>query len=116
MEAYADVAPAHNPPYIVAMRLLAKEFPQLPLIAVFETSFHESIPAARKLYAVPLEWPTNTASSVGAFHGASHGYIAHRTSELLGQCAAKIISCHLGGRQFAVCHSRGAGRWRPAWA
>ena len=47
MEAYADVAPAHNPPYVAAMRLLAKELPQIPLVAAFETGFHETIPPAR---------------------------------------------------------------------
>ena len=45
MEAYADVAPAHNPPYIAAMRLLSKELPEIPLVAAFETGFHESIAA-----------------------------------------------------------------------
>src|SRR5438128_2622096 len=49
MEAYADVAPAHNPPYIAAMRLLAKELPQISLVAAFETGFHETIPAAERL-------------------------------------------------------------------
>src|SRR5947209_8546017 len=43
MEAYNDVAPAHNPPYVTAMRLLARELPQLPLVASFETGFHETI-------------------------------------------------------------------------
>src|SRR5262245_49745185 len=56
MEAYNDVAPAHNPPYVTAMRLLAKELPEIPLVAAFETGFHETIPAAERSYAVPLEW------------------------------------------------------------
>src|SRR5271170_4682155 len=56
MEAYADVAPAHNPPYVAAMRLLAKELPSIPLVAAFETGFHETIPQANRHYAVPLEW------------------------------------------------------------
>src|ERR1700692_3465880 len=55
MEAYNDVAPAHNPPYVTAMRLLAKELPEIPLVAAFETGFHETIPAAEKHYAVPIE-------------------------------------------------------------
>src|SRR5262245_55516010 len=53
MEEYADVAPAHNPPYIAAMRLLARELPQIPLVAAFETGFHESIAPEQRLYAVP---------------------------------------------------------------
>src|SRR5262245_49217771 len=44
MDAYADVAPAHNPPYVQAMRLLAQELPEIPLVAAFETDFHETIP------------------------------------------------------------------------
>ena len=55
MEAYADVAPAHNPPYVAAMRLLAKELPQIPLVAAFETGFHETIADAECLYAVPRD-------------------------------------------------------------
>src|SRR5436305_8489007 len=57
MEAYNDVAPAHNPPYVMAMRLLARELPQLPLVAAFETGFHQTIAPADKLYAAPREWP-----------------------------------------------------------
>src|SRR5262249_42717452 len=56
MEAYNDVAPAHNPPYVTAMRLLAKELPEIPLVAAFETGFHETIPPAHKYYAIPKEW------------------------------------------------------------
>jgi acetate kinase len=58
MEAYADVAPAHNPPYTAAMRLLRRELPHIPLVAAFETGFHETIAAAHKHYAVPIEWAT----------------------------------------------------------
>src|SRR4051812_35596583 len=55
MEAYADVAPAHNPPYIAAMRLLAKEVPEIPLVAAFETGFHQTATPGNRYYAVPLE-------------------------------------------------------------
>src|SRR5207249_2753404 len=56
MEEYADVAPAHNPPYIAAMRLLTRELPQIPLVGAFETGFHQTIEAGERHYAVPLEW------------------------------------------------------------
>ena len=97
MEAYADVAPAHNPPYVAAMRLLAKELPQIPLVAAFETGFHETIADAECLYAVPREWAEDYGVQRWGFHGASHRYVAGRTAELLGRADAKIISCHLGG-------------------
>jgi acetate kinase len=97
MEAYADVAPAHNPPYVKAMRLLAREFPRLPLVAAFETGFHETISPAERLYAVPLEWQTKYGIQRHGFHGASHAYIAQRAAQLLHMPGARIISCHLGG-------------------
>jgi acetate kinase len=102
MEAYNDVAPAHNPPYVSAMRLLAKELPDIPLVAAFESGFHETIPAARKLYAVPLAWAEKYGIKRYGFHGASHRYIAQRTAQLLNKPDAKIISCHLGGSS-SIC-------------
>ncbi len=97
MECYADVAPAHNPPYVRAMRMLHARFPGLPLVAAFETGFHETIPASRRRYAVPDEWATKHGIQRWGFHGASHRYIAGRMAELLGRDDAKLISCHLGG-------------------
>src|SRR5262249_34598177 len=107
MEAYADIAPAHNPPYITAMRLLAKELPEIPLVAAFETGFHETITPAERLYAVPLEWAEKHGVKRWGFHGASHRYIAERTAELLGNAAARIISCHLGGSSSLCAISEG---------
>ncbi|MBY0524807.1 MAG: acetate/propionate family kinase [Gemmataceae bacterium] len=97
MEAYNDVAPAHNPPYVRAMRLLARELPEIPLVAAFETGFHETIAPAQRLYAVPVEWAEKHGIQRHGFHGASHRYIAERTAQLLKNPAARIISCHLGG-------------------
>jgi acetate kinase len=97
MEAYADIAPAHNPPYIKAMRLLATELPEIPLVAAFEAGFHETIAPAERLYAVPLEWATKHGIQRHGFHGASHRYIAWRTAQLLNKPEARIVSCHLGG-------------------
>jgi acetate kinase len=97
MEAYADVAPAHNPPYTRAMRLLAEELPGIPLVAAFESGFHQTIAPAEKLYAVPLEWAEKHGIQRWGFHGASHRYIAERAAQLLDNAQARIISCHLGG-------------------
>jgi len=97
MEAYNDVAPAHNPPYVTAMRLLSRELPEIPLVAAFETGFHETIAQENCLYAVPLEWATEHGIKRWGFHGASHRYIAGRAAQLLNNPMARIISCHLGG-------------------
>jgi acetate kinase len=97
MEAFNDVAPAHNPPYVRAMRLLAEKLPQIPLVAAFESTFHETIAPAERLYAVPREWYEKHGIKRWGFHGASHRYIAERTAKLLRNPQARIISCHLGG-------------------
>jgi len=107
MEDYADVAPAHNPPYVKAMRLLARELSEIPLIAAFETGFHESIAPAQRLYAAPLEWATKYGIQRWGFHGASHRYIAERTARLLNNPDARIISCHLGGSNSLCAIARG---------
>ncbi|MBI3407902.1 MAG: acetate/propionate family kinase [Planctomycetes bacterium] len=107
MEAFNDVAPAHNPPYVKAMRLLASELPAIPLVAAFETGFHETIAPAQRTYAVPREWAENHGIQRWGFHGASHRYIARRTAELLRKPDAKIISCHLGGSSSLCAISEG---------
>ena len=96
MEEMNDVAPAHNPPYIKAMRLLSEKLPEIPLVAAFETDFHRTIPDRNRYYAVPYEWAEDGLMRRYGFHGASHRYIATRTAELLGP-GLRIISCHLGG-------------------
>ena len=96
MEEMNDVAPAHNPPYINAMRLLGEKLPEIPLVAAFETDFHRTIPDGNRYFAIPYEWAEKALVRRYGFHGASHRYIAERTAELLGP-GLRIISCHLGG-------------------
>lgn len=97
MEEMNGVAPAHNPPYINAMRLLNEQLPEIPLVAAFETGFHQTIPARNRYYAIPYEWATEGLVRRWGFHGASHRYIGVRTAELLGRDDLRVISCHLGG-------------------
>lgn len=97
MERMNQVAPAHNPPYITAMRLLSERLPGIPLVAAFETGFHAAIPDRLKYYAAPYEWAEKCEVRRYGFHGASHRYIAGRTAELLGRSDLRVISCHLGG-------------------
>lgn len=97
METMNAVAPAHNPPYIRAMRLLAEKLPEIPLVAAFETGFHATIPPANRHYGAPLEWADEYNVLKWGFHGASHRYIAGRIAELTGRNELRVISCHLGG-------------------
>ncbi len=97
MEALADIAPAHNPPYARAMRQLRQAFPEIPLVAALETAFHETIPAENRSYAIPFEWQEEYEVRRWGFHGASHRYIGTRMAELTGKDDLRVISCHLGG-------------------
>lgn len=97
MEAYNDVAPAHNLIYIQVMRRLYDRFNHLPLVAAFETGFHRTMPEVNQRYAVPNRWAEEFGIRRWGFHGASHRYIAGRMSELIGRDHLKVVSCHLGG-------------------
>jgi len=117
MEAYNGLAPAHNPPYIIGIRLFAKRVPGVPLVALFETAFYQFAPEAMMRYAVPETWHAVGIRRWG-FHGASHKFIAERSAEMLGRADVaaraqdlyvnrgrskvngvplRVISCHLGG-------------------
>lgn len=97
MQEMNAVAPAHNPPYIAAMRQLGEKLPEIPLVAAFETGFHQTIPAARRNYAIPHEWMETCQLRKWGFHGASHRYISQRVAELTGRSDLRVVSCHLGG-------------------
>jgi len=97
MEEFADIAPAHNPMYAKAMRLLQKAFPEIPLVAALETAFHETISDANRCYAVPYEWKTDHEICRWGYHGASHRYLSTRMSQLMGRNDLRLITCHLGG-------------------
>ena len=110
MEALADVAPAHNPPYAKAMRQVMQSFPDIPLVAALETAFHETIAPEYRTYAVPYEWTEKYEVRRWGFHGASHRYIATRMAQLLDRDDAKIISCHLGGSSSICAIEAGESR------
>src|SRR5215216_444259 len=101
MEQFADVAPAHNPPYIAAMRAFREKLPGTPQVAAFETAFHQTIPLSRQVYAIPAEWTDKLGVRKYGFHGASHRYIATRVREIVPE-ARRVISCHLGG-SCSIC-------------
>lgn len=101
MSDFADIAPAHNPPYIAAMKAFTAKLPDVPQVAAFETAFHQTIPASRTTYGVPWEWTQAGVRRYG-FHGASHRYIAVRSAELLKRDDLRVISCHVGGSS-SIC-------------
>ena len=101
MQEFLDVAPAHNGPYLEAVRHFKKLLPDAVLVGAFETAFHETIPLERALYAVPYEWYEKYGFRRMGYHGASHSYVAETVEQLFGS-TGRMISCHLGG-SCSVC-------------
>lgn len=97
MEEFSFHAPAHNPPYIAAIRAFQKAVPELPLVVLFETAFFDRMDEASTTYAVPWEWREQLGIRRYGFHGASHRAASERIRELLGKPGLRHISCHLGG-------------------
>lgn len=99
MEKYSSVVPAHNPPYINAIKKFKDILPQTPLVGVFETYFHHQIPKYAYLYGVPYEWYEKHDIRKYGFHGASHCYASGRVSEISNNTfnGTRRITCHLGG-------------------
>jgi len=97
MEEVNTLLPAHNPPYIAAVRSFQRSHPELPCIGTFETAFYDHVPAHNRRYPVPLEWESKYGIRRYGFHGASHRYVTQRCAELRGTDQLRLISCHLGG-------------------
>ena len=100
LQAMADfnsVAPAHNPPYIAAIRQFRDLMPGTPLIGSFETAFHANMPPEAYLYPIPLELSKKHAIRRYGFHGASLEYLSTWTAETMGRTDLRLVVCHLGG-------------------
>ena len=96
MEDYMVIAPAHNAPYLAAIRQFQELTPDAKLVGVYETAFHRTIPRERYIYGIPYEWYEKYGIRRFGYHGASHEYIAETIAEKYGT-TGKTISCHLGG-------------------
>jgi len=97
MEEFSFLAPAHNPPYIAAMRAFQKAMPEVPLVALFETAFFDKLDEATVTYAVPYRWKEEDGVRRYGFHGASHRAASERARQLCESGDLRHISCHLGG-------------------
>ena len=99
LEAYIPLAPLHNPAYLATIRSFQQLLPQVPLVAVLETGFHQSIPDYAYDFGVPRSWMEKHRIRRYGFHGASHRWVSERVPEILNRPSKdlKIISCHLGG-------------------
>ena len=94
----AQLAPLHNPAAILGIEACQKIIPGKPMVAVFDTAFHQSIPKDRYMYSIPSEYYQKYGVRKYGAHGTSHQYVAYRVAEILGKDIKelKIVNCHLG--------------------
>ncbi len=107
MEEFSFLAPAHNPPYIAAIRAFRQELPGVPLVAVMEPFPYRFMDEASTTYAVPYAWRTEFGIRRYGFHGASHRSASERTQAFLGRNDLRHISCHLGGSSSVAAFRKG---------
>ena len=93
-----EIAPLHNPPNIIGIEACKEIMGDVPMVAVFDTAFHQSIPALNYIYALPYEYYEKYKVRRYGFHGTSHQYITERAADMLGKKLDEVnlITCHLG--------------------
>ena len=94
----AMLAPLHNPAAILGIEACQKVVPNKPMVAVFDTAFHQTISKEKYIYPIPYEYYEKYHVRKYGFHGTSHQYVANRVAEILGKDIKelKIVNCHLG--------------------
>ena len=98
VESCNDLAPLHNPANIIGVNACRELMPETPMVGVFDTAFHQTMPPEAFIYGIPYEYYKKDKVRKYGFHGTSHSYVSKRTAEILGldYNKAKIIVCHLG--------------------
>ena len=98
LEECVDLAPLHNPPNLLGIEACQELMPNTPMVGVFDTAFHQTMPPESFIYAIPYEMYTKHGIRRYGFHGTSHKYVAQRAAELLNNNLdeMKIITCHPG--------------------
>jgi acetate kinase len=98
LEECVKLAPLHNPPNIIGINACRELMPNTPMVAVFDTAFHQTLPEYAYMYALPYELYTKYGVRKYGFHGTSHKFVSEVASEMMGKDIKnlKIITCHLG--------------------
>ena len=93
-----DIAPLHNPVNIAGINAISKVLPNVPQVAVFDTAFHQTMPAKSYMYALPYKFYAEDGVRRYGFHGTSHRYVSKRVCDFLGVDVhtKKVITCHVG--------------------
>ena len=92
------LAPLHNPASVAGIKAAKKALPKVPMVAVFDTAFHQTMPAKAYIYQIPYRYYTTYKIRKYGFHGTSHRFVAKRVAELMNKKTEeiKVINCHLG--------------------
>jgi len=108
IEACVELAPLHNPPNIIGIEACKELMPNVPMVAVFDTAFHQTIPPENYIYPLPYEYYEKYGIRKYGFHGTSHKYVTLKAAEMLGKSVEElnIITCHLGNGS-SVCAIKG---------
>lgn len=96
LKRYIPLAPLHNPANILGIEAVRKALPNVKMVGVFDTAFHQTMNEVNYIYPVPYEWYTNYKVRKYGFHGTSHCYISKQIPRILGKDNYKAIICHLG--------------------
>lgn len=98
IEQCCELAPLHNPANLLGIKAVRSLMPEIPQVAVFDTSFHQTMPEHAYMYAIPYEYYVRDKVRRYGFHGTSHKYVAQKSAKLAGLDFnnSKIITCHLG--------------------
>ncbi|MDF2651914.1 MAG: acetate kinase [Paenibacillus sp.] len=98
IEAISYLAPLHNPINLEGIRLARSQYREKPQVAVFDTSFHQTMPPTSYLYAIPYEYYEKHKIRKYGFHGSSHRYVMERAAQIMGKPvdSLRLLSCHIG--------------------
>lgn len=103
VEELSSLAPLHNPANILGVKAFKKALPNVPMVGVFDTAFHQTMKEEEYLYSVPYSWYKDLKIRKYGFHGTSHKYITKVMQEKLGKENINIISCHVGSGGSICC-------------
>ena len=109
LEDCVDLAPLHNPPNLLGIAACKELMPTTPMVGVFDTAFHQTMPQESYIYALPYEYYEKYAVRRYGFHGTSHKYVMQRASDILNVNLddLKLITCHLGNGASVAAIKRG---------
>lgn len=109
LEGCSEIAPLHNPPNVIGIKICLKLMPGIMQVAVFDTAFHQTMPDEAYIYALPYEYYKKYGLRKYGFHGTSHKYVSGKAAEILGRDIKelKIVTCHLGNGASLCAISEG---------